>query len=161
MNERMDESIRKFGASLAVGGWSNVINWPLFNAMFVTSTSKQFLGSIDITRFQKTTEYQTSIMERFIEEVGSQNIVQICIDNASSMKSVVEIVMQKYPYVYFQGCVVHAMNLLLEDWRKIRWMKEVIQKRKDCGGVYKEKTHAIGCILTSHIEVGPCSVNKD
>jgi hypothetical protein len=48
---------------------------PLFNAMLVSSATKQFLGLVDTMGYQKTTEYQASIMEKYIEEVGPQNVV--------------------------------------------------------------------------------------
>ena len=43
------------------------------------------------------------------------------------MKAVAYIIMEKYPHICFQGCVVHAMNLLLEDWKKATWMKEIMK----------------------------------
>jgi hypothetical protein len=46
------------------------------------------------------------------------------------MKAVADIITDKYPHIYFQGCAVHAMNLLLEDWRKATWMKEVVKKSR-------------------------------
>ena len=46
------------------------------------------------------------------------------------MKAATDIITDKYPYIYFQGCVVHAMNLLLEDWGKVTWMKEVVKKSR-------------------------------
>jgi hypothetical protein len=53
----MVESICKFGATLAVDGWSSVTNRPLFNAMLVSSGIKQFLGAVDTTGNPKTAEY--------------------------------------------------------------------------------------------------------
>jgi hypothetical protein len=115
---------------LAVDGWSSITNLPLFNAMLVSPATEQFLGAVDTTGYPKTAEYQASIMEKYIEEVGPQNIVQICTDNASSMKAAADIIIDKCPHIYFQGCAVHAMNLLLEDWRKATWMKEVVKKSR-------------------------------
>jgi hypothetical protein len=71
----MVESLRKFGAALAIDGWSSVTNRPSFNAMLVSSAIEQFLGSVDTTGYQKTTQYQASIMEKYIEEVGLHNVV--------------------------------------------------------------------------------------
>jgi hypothetical protein len=127
---KMVESICKFGATLAVDGWSSVTNHPLFNAMLVSSATEQFLEAVDTIGYPKTAEYQASIMEKYIEEVGPQNVVQICTDNASSMKAAANIITDKYPHIYFQGCAVHAMNLLLEDWEKATWMKEVVKKSR-------------------------------
>jgi hypothetical protein len=98
--------------------------------MLVSPIIEQFLEAVNTTGYPKTAEYQASIMEKYIEEVGPQNVVQICIDNASSMKVAADIITDKYPYIYFQGCAVHAMNLLLEDWGKATWMKEVVKKSR-------------------------------
>jgi hypothetical protein len=47
-----------------------------------------------------------------VDTIGYPKIVEY---NASSMKAAADIITDKYPHIYFQGCVVHAMNLLLED----------------------------------------------
>jgi hypothetical protein len=86
--------------------------------MLVSSGAEQFLGLVDTTGYQKTAEYQASIMKKYIEKAGPDNVVQICTNNALSMKAMADIITNKYPHIYFQGCAVHAMNLLLEDWRK-------------------------------------------
>jgi hypothetical protein len=98
--------------------------------MLVSSATEQFYGAVDTTEYPKTMEYQASTMEKYIEEVGPHNIVQICIDNASSMKAVADIITDKYTHIYFRECAVHAMNLLLEDWGKATWMKEVVKKSR-------------------------------
>jgi hypothetical protein len=64
------ESVYKFGATLAVDEWSSVTNRPLFNAMLVSPAIEQFLGAVDTTGYPKIAEYQASIMEKYIEEVG-------------------------------------------------------------------------------------------
>jgi hypothetical protein len=92
-----------------------VTNRPFFNAMLVSTATEQFLESVDTMGYQKTVEYQASIMEKYIEEVDPQNVVQICTDNASYMKAAADIIIEKYLHIYFQRCAVHAMNLLLED----------------------------------------------
>jgi hypothetical protein len=43
----MVDSIRKFGATLAVDGWSSMTNGPLFKAMLVSLATDQFLKSKD------------------------------------------------------------------------------------------------------------------
>jgi hypothetical protein len=113
---KMVDIVRKFGATVAVDRWGSMTNRPFFNAMLVSSAVEQFLGSIDTTGYLKTTQYQASFMEKYIEEVGPHNVVQICTNNASSMKAATDIITNKYLHIYFQGCTMHTMNLLLEDW---------------------------------------------
>ena len=130
LNNRMAESVRKFGGTLAMDGWTSVTSRRLCNAMLVSPAGELFLGAIDTTGHEKTTKYMASIMEDFIEQVGPQNIVQVCTDNASSMLKAGQIITDKYPHIYIQGCAAHAMDLLLEDWRKITWIKGVVEKAR-------------------------------
>ena len=51
------KSVHKFGATLAMDGWSSVTNCPLFNAMLVSTATKQFLGAVDTTRYPKIAVY--------------------------------------------------------------------------------------------------------
>ena len=69
-------------------------------------------------------------MEKYIKVISLHNVVQICTDNASSINVAVDIITNKYPHIYFQGCAVHAMNFLLENWGKAIWMKEVVKKSR-------------------------------
>ena len=55
-------------------------------------------------------------------------MVQICTENASSIKAATDIITDRYLHIYFQGYAVQAMNVLLEDWGKATWMKEVEKK---------------------------------
>ena len=127
---KMANSVRKFGATLTFDGWSSCTNQPLFNAMIVSPVGEHFLGSVDTSGHTKTAAYQASIIEKFIEDVGSQNVVQIATDNASVMKAAAEIITNKYDHIYFQGCAVHAMNLLLGDIAKAKWITEVLKKAR-------------------------------
>ena len=40
------------------------------------------------------------------------------------------IITNKYSHIYFQGCVVCAMNFLLKVWKKATWLKEVVKKSR-------------------------------
>ena len=130
LNNRTAETVRKFGGTLALDGWTSVSSRPLCNAMLVSPAGELFLGSVDTTGKEKTAEYMASIMDKFIDQVGPHNIVQVCTDNASSMLKASQIVTQKYPHIYIQGCAAHAMDLLLEDWGKATWVKEAVRKAK-------------------------------
>ena len=124
------ESVRKFGGTLALDEWTSVNSRPLCNAMLVSPSGELFLGSVDTTGNEKTATYMASLMERFIEQVGPHNIVQVCTDNDRSILNASKIITEKYPHIYMQGCAAHAMDLLLEDWGKATWIKETVEKAK-------------------------------
>ena len=130
LDKRVAESVRKFGGTLALDGWTSVNSRPLCNAMLVSPSGELFLESVDTTGNEKTATYMASLLERFIKQVGPRNIVQVCTDNDRSMLNASKIIVEKYPHIYMQGCAAHAMDLLLEDWRKATWIKETVEKAK-------------------------------
>ena len=82
---------------------------------------------MDTSGQKKTAPYVASILEEFIEQVGSKNVVQVTADNTNTNPIAWKLVSHKYPHIYFQGCVVHALNLLLKDWAKQPWIKDYVK----------------------------------
>jgi hypothetical protein len=99
--ERTKMFIRTYGATLAGDGWSSVNNHPLLNMMCVSPASEEFLEAIDTSGHMKDILYITDVIKRYLIEVGPENIVQVCTDNASVMRKVVSIVQQQWPHLYF------------------------------------------------------------
>jgi hypothetical protein len=46
------------------------------------------------------------------------------------MRSAANLLVRCFPSLCFQGCVVHCLDLLLEDWGKITWVKGIVKKAK-------------------------------
>jgi hypothetical protein len=84
--------IRIYGAKLAGDGWSSVNNHSLLNMMCVPPAGKEFLGAIDTLGHMKDGVYIVDVIKRYLIEVGPQNVLQICMDNASVMHKAVSIV---------------------------------------------------------------------
>jgi hypothetical protein len=92
--ERTKMFIRTYGTTLAGDGWSSVNNHPLLNMMCVSSASEEFLGAIDTLGHMKDAVYIADVIKKYLIEVGSENVVQVCTDNASVMRKAVSIVQQ-------------------------------------------------------------------
>jgi hypothetical protein len=125
--ERTKMFIRTYGATLVEDGWSSINNHPLLNMMCVSPVGKEFLGAIDTLGHIKDAVYIADVIKRYLIEVGPENVVQVCTDNASVMRKAVSIVQQQWPYLYFQGCMAHALNLLLQDWGLSQWASSVVE----------------------------------
>jgi hypothetical protein len=125
--EKTKMFIRTYGVALAGDGWSSVNNHPLFNVMYVSPAGEEFLRAIDTSGHTKDAVYIADVMKRYLIEVGPENVVQICTDNASVMRKAVRIVQEDWPHLYFQGCMAHVLNLLLQDWGTPLWASFVVE----------------------------------
>jgi hypothetical protein len=115
--------IHKYGATICFNGWDNVAWHPLLNVMFVCPSGNVFIGFIDTIREQKDAHYICNALGGYIETIGINNVVQICTHNASNMKSAANLLIYRFSSFYFQGCVAHCLDLLLENWGKTTWAK--------------------------------------
>jgi hypothetical protein len=125
--ERTKMFIRTYDTTLAGDGWSSVNNHPLLNMMCVSLAGEEFLGAIDTSGHMKDAVYIADVIKRYLIEVGPENVVQVCTDNANVMCKAVSIVQQQWPPLYFQGCMAHALNLLLQDWGLPQWASSVVE----------------------------------
>ena len=78
-------------------------------------------------------------MIRIINAIGPEHVVAVVTDNAAACKKAGEIVMRKFSHIYWQPCIAHVMDLLLEDICKMDWAKGTIE---DC--------RAITTFVTNH-----------
>jgi hypothetical protein len=114
VTERMWNSIHKYRAPICSNGWDNVAQHPLLNIMFTCPNGDVFISSIDTIGERKDAHYICNTLGRYNETIGI-DIIQICTNNASNVRSVVNLLIHRFPSLYFQGCVVHCLDLLLED----------------------------------------------
>jgi hypothetical protein len=124
------QSIEVYGATICTDGWDNVTCRPLMNVMLSCPVGDIFLVSINTTGNKKTKAYIATELKKFIEDVGPRFVTQICIDNATNMLGTMDDIVTTYPHISKQGCAVHALDLMLEDWAKIDQFKDLIQKAK-------------------------------
>ena len=65
-------------------------------------------------------------MKKYLIDVGPEN-VQNCTDNASMMYKVVSTLQEDWPHLYFQGCMAHALNVMLQDWDSPRGTSSMVE----------------------------------
>jgi hypothetical protein len=71
--------------------------------MFVCPSGDVFIGSIDTTREYKDAHYICNALAEYIKTIGVSNIIQICTNNASSMRSVPNLLIYHFPSPYFSS----------------------------------------------------------
>jgi hypothetical protein len=96
--------------------------------MFACPSGDVFIGFIDGE--WKDAHYICNALGGYIETIEVDDVVQICTNNVLSMRSVANLLICHFPSLYFQGCVVHCLDLLWEDWEKTKWVKRIMKKVK-------------------------------
>ena len=78
-----------YGCTIMCDGWSSRTRKLIINFMVYCDRSMIYLSSVNTTNIPKTTYYIFSLMDKIVEEVGDENIVQVVTNNEPSFKQLV------------------------------------------------------------------------
>ena len=86
--------------------------------------------SVDTTNISKTAEYIFSLMDKVVDGVGEENIVQVVTDNEASFKTAGHMLMEKRKYLFWSPCAAHCIDLIHEDIGSMKSVKETLDDAK-------------------------------
>ena len=119
-----------YGCTIMCDGWSSRTRKPIINVMVYCDRSMIYLSLVDTTNILKTTDYIFSLMDKIVEEVGEENIVQVITDNEASFKVVGMLLMEKCKHLFLSPCAAHRIDLMLEDIGNMKQIKETLDQAK-------------------------------
>eukprot|EP00252_Welwitschia_mirabilis_P022545 TRINITY_DN612_c0_g1_i10.p1 TRINITY_DN612_c0_g1~~TRINITY_DN612_c0_g1_i10.p1 ORF type:complete len:678 (-),score=124.38 TRINITY_DN612_c0_g1_i10:842-2875(-) len=120
----------KHGCSILCDGWVDKRDRSLINFMASSVSGTMFLKSINASGNVKNAEFIFEELKKVIMEVGEHKVVQVVTDNGSAYKAAGRLIMSHFPQIYWTPCAAHCIDLLLEDFAKIPWIKKVIRRAK-------------------------------
>ena len=65
-------------------------------------------------------------MDRCIEDIGEENVVQVVTDNASVNVAAASLLAAKRPKIFWNGCAAHCLDLMLEDIGRLEPVHDTI-----------------------------------
>jgi hypothetical protein len=66
----------------------------------------------------KTTDKVFEMLDAIVERIEEENVVQVVTDNATNYKAVGQSLMEKKESLFWTPCVIHCIDLILEDFEK-------------------------------------------
>ncbi|GJT13438.1 hAT dimerization domain-containing transposase-related protein [Tanacetum coccineum] len=75
-----------------------------------------FIGAKDCSDKAHTSDLIFEYVDRCIEDVGPENVVQVVTDNASNNMGAAKLLHEKRPKIFWTSCASHTINLMLEDY---------------------------------------------
>ncbi|CAA0810129.1 hAT transposon superfamily protein [Striga hermonthica] len=89
-----------------------------------------FLSSKESSDVSYTGEMIFEYVDKCIEQVGPENVVQIVTDNASNNMGAAKLLRTKRPTIFWTSCAAHTMNLILEGIAKRPRFNKTIEQAK-------------------------------
>eukprot|EP00253_Pinus_taeda_P021475 PITA_21475 len=132
---RMTSAWTEHGVSIVSDGWTNVKGKPLISVLAVSVNGSIFLTAHDYSDKFKTAINIAEALLETIDRIGPYNVIQVITDNAANCRAAGAIIEDKYTNIFWSGCLVHTLNLLLHDIVKnkneqYQWIGDLYKKGK-------------------------------
>jgi hypothetical protein len=109
---------KKTGCTIMTDGWTGRRRRTILNFLVNSPKGTVFLKSIDASDITKTADKVFKMMDKVVDEIGEENVVQVVTDNATNYKAAGELLMQKCKHLYWTPCAAHCIDFMLEDFEK-------------------------------------------
>ena len=119
-----------YGCAIMCDGWSSRTRKPIINFMIYCDRSMIYHSLVDTTNIPKTTNYIFSLIDKVVEEVGEENVVQVVTNNEASFKATDMLLMEKRKHFFWSPFATHYIDLMLEDIGSMKQIKETLDQAK-------------------------------
>ena len=128
--KKQEEEWERNGCSIMTDAWSDRKRRSIMNLCVNCKDGTTFLSSREDSASSHTGSYIFEYVDKCIEEVGPQNVVQVVTDNATNNMAAATMLKVKRPNIFWTSCATHTINLMLQGIGNLPKFKVVIEKAK-------------------------------
>lgn len=138
LREKHEEAWKEYGCTIMSDGWTDTRHRHLINFLANSPAGTFFLGSVDASSEVADATMLADLLEKQIEKVGKEYVVQVVTDNGANFKAAGRLLMERIPTLFWTPCAAHCLDLMLEDFGKIKEFNTCINNaKKVCRFIYK------------------------
>ncbi|XP_022865949.1 uncharacterized protein LOC111385765 [Olea europaea var. sylvestris] len=116
------------GCSILADSWQDMQGRTLINALVSCPRGVYFARSVDATGVSDDAEYLFKMLDRVVEEMGEENVVQVITENTRSYQEAGKMLEEKRVNLFWTPCAAFCIDGMLEDFMKINRVRECIEK---------------------------------
>ncbi|KAJ8748653.1 hypothetical protein K2173_008098 [Erythroxylum novogranatense] len=118
------------GCSIMADIWSDIEGRTLVNFLVSCPRGVYFFSSVDATDIIEDAGNLFEMLDKMVEEIGEQNVVQVITKNTASWKTAGKMLEEKRRHLFWTPCAVHCIDQMLEEFLNIKWIGDCIMKAK-------------------------------
>ncbi|XP_028101977.1 uncharacterized protein LOC114301249 [Camellia sinensis] len=122
------EDCAKYGRSIMADGWTDKRGRTLINFLVNCPRGTMFVESVDASSYSKDGQKLFELLDKFVEKVGKENVVQVITDSAAANVLAGRFLEAKYEHLYWTPCAAHCLDLMFEDIFKIPRLKKTFER---------------------------------
>nr|XP_020193379.1 uncharacterized protein LOC109779178 [Aegilops tauschii subsp. strangulata] len=120
----------KHGCSLMTDAWTDMKRRSIMNLVTHCSKGVSFIKSKETSDTPHTSEMIFNLVDKTIEELGVEHVVQVVTDNASNNMGAKDLLKVKRPKIFWSSCATHTVNLMLQGIGNLAKFKKIIDQAK-------------------------------
>ncbi|XP_042519158.1 uncharacterized protein LOC122092925 [Macadamia integrifolia] len=129
--EEVKFSWKQTGCTFMSDSWTDLKKQSFLNVIAYSPGGALFLKSEECSHAKLTAFYIFDILEKEIESIGPNLVVQLISDNASNYSSALDMLTGKYRWLFKTRCAAHGINLMLKDiYENVFWVQEIFDEAK-------------------------------
>ncbi|XP_035830865.1 uncharacterized protein LOC118479311 [Helianthus annuus] len=128
--KKYQEEWKYIGCSIMTDAWSDRTRRSIMNLCVNSKLGTIFLSSKECSDESHTSQNIFEYVDKCIEEVGPENVVQVVTDNASNNMGASKLMKEKRPTIFWTSCATHTINLMLEAIGGLERYKKIINQAK-------------------------------
>nr|XP_043629860.1 uncharacterized protein LOC122601155 [Erigeron canadensis] len=116
------------GCSILADSWKDAHGRTLINILVSCPRGVHFVSSVDATEFIEDPPTLFRFLDKFVDEMGEENVVQVVTQNTPSYQMAGKMLEEKRQNLYWTPCAASCIEQMLEDFVKLKWVAECIEK---------------------------------
>ncbi|XP_021305486.1 uncharacterized protein LOC8072840 [Sorghum bicolor] len=129
LQEREAEKMKN-GCSIMTDAWTDRKRRSIMNLCTNSADGTSFISSKEMSDVSHTSEVIFELVDKAIEDIGPENVVQVVTDNASNNMGAKKLLFEKRPNIFWTSCATHTINLMLQGIGNLARFKKVIEQAK-------------------------------
>jgi hypothetical protein len=111
-------------------GWTDMRQRHIINFLAKSPVGTFFLESVDASSEVAIAQMLADLLEKQINKIGKEYVVQIVTDNGANFKAAGRILVDRMPHLFWTPCAARCLDLMLEDIAKIKDFSTCINMAK-------------------------------
>jgi hypothetical protein len=124
--EELKASWEIIGCTLMSDGWTDKKGNTLLNFLVNCLRGTMFIKFVDASAHIKDALLLCELFDKFIQDVGPQNSVQVIADSVANYVAAGRLLMQRCPTLFWT-CAAHCVDLILEDMGIFFCIKDIVE----------------------------------
>ncbi|GER51741.1 hAT transposon superfamily [Striga asiatica] len=116
------------GCSILADSWRDCRDRTLINILVSCPRGVYFVCSVDATGLVDDANYLYKLLDKVVEEMGEENVVQVITQNTPSYRAAGKMIEERRRNLFWTPCAAYCIDQILDDFMRLNRVRDCIEK---------------------------------